>query len=121
MYQTTRKVLQKRFQYSQDRRGSVQKEIDTSKLYAMFGHPATESCHLDAQGNFFIDRDGQLFRYILNYLRTGRVLLPKELQFLQLEADYFEIPSMSNAIKMARIARTKWDRETDQPVLVMNK
>ena len=26
-----------------------------SKLQAMFGHPATELCPLDAQGNFFID------------------------------------------------------------------
>ena len=106
MYQTTRKVLQTRFEFSQNRRGSVQqKEMDPSKLYAMFSHPATELCPLDAQGNFFIDRDGQLFRYILSYLRTGRVSLPKdpdELESLRLEADYFQIPSLSNAINAKR-------------------
>ena len=123
MYQTTREVLQKRFQVPDDRpAGFVQKRMDPSKLYAMFSDPATELCPLDAQGNFFIDRDGQLFRYILNYLRTGRVLLPKdtdELQFLQLEADYFKIPSMSKAIINAKLAGS--NRQTIQPVRVMNK
>lgn len=26
----------------------------------------------DKQGNCFIDRDGEMFKYILNYLRTGQ-------------------------------------------------
>ena len=73
-----------------------------SKLQAMFGHPATKFCPLDGQGNFFIDRDGQLFRHVLNYLRTGGLLSPSnydKLQSLQCEADYYQIPSLSLAVR----------------------
>lgn len=30
----------------------------------------------DAKGRYFIDRDGTLFRFILDYLRTGDLILP---------------------------------------------
>ena len=30
-------------------------------------------------GSFFIDRDGTHFRFILNFLRTGKLTLPEEL------------------------------------------
>ena len=29
-------------------------------------------------GSYFIDRDGTHFRHILNYLRTGQLLVPKD-------------------------------------------
>jgi hypothetical protein len=31
---------------------------------------------MTAQGTLFIDRDGSLFNYILNYLRDTKILLP---------------------------------------------
>ncbi|XP_053098418.1 BTB/POZ domain-containing protein KCTD6a isoform X2 [Pangasianodon hypophthalmus] len=49
---------------------------------------------LDAQGNFFIDRDSPLFRYILNFLRTSELTLPydfKETELLRKEADFYQI------------------------------
>uniref|UniRef100_A0A673A108 BTB domain-containing protein n=1 Tax=Sphaeramia orbicularis TaxID=375764 RepID=A0A673A108_9TELE len=48
----------------------------------------------DDRGNVFIDRDGRLFRYILNYLRSSSLDLPygfSELTLLRREADFFQI------------------------------
>lgn len=48
----------------------------------------------DNRGNVFIDRDGKVFRYILNYLRTSTLDLPKgfsEVALLRREADFFQI------------------------------
>ncbi|XP_076851094.1 BTB/POZ domain-containing protein KCTD21-like [Brachyhypopomus gauderio] len=48
----------------------------------------------DKHGNVFIDRDGKVFRYILNYLRGNSLDLPwdySELDLLRREADFFQI------------------------------
>ena len=47
-----------------------------SMLHAMFSGRFDTKPAKD--GSCFIDRDGTHFRYILNYLRTGRLLLPEE-------------------------------------------
>lgn len=39
---------------------------------------------LDRRGRYFIDRDGELFRHVLEYLRTGQIRISKD--FLDLEA-----------------------------------
>ncbi|KAK3749974.1 hypothetical protein QZH41_008463, partial [Actinostola sp. cb2023] len=47
-----------------------------SMLHAMFsGRFDTKPAE---DGSYFIDRDGTCFRYILNYLRTGKLILPDD-------------------------------------------
>ncbi|CAM1329447.1 KCTD16 (predicted) [Pycnogonum litorale] len=48
----------------------------------------------DTKGKYFIDRDGVLFRYILDYLRNDKLVLPEnfhEKERLRCEADFYEI------------------------------
>ena len=47
-----------------------------SMLHAMFSGRFDTKPSED--GSYFIDRDGTHFRYILNYLRTGQLLLPDD-------------------------------------------
>ena len=65
-----------------------------SMLGRMFGSDIPSST--DQEGAF-IDRDGHLFRYILDFLRKGNLSLPdnfSELDALQDEADFYEIAEL---------------------------
>lgn len=51
----------------------------------------------DSRGRYFIDRDGVLFRYILDFLRNDDLTLPKdfeEMDRLLVEAEYFKLKSL---------------------------
>lgn len=51
----------------------------------------------DTKGRYFIDRDGFLFRYVLDYLRDKQVVLPDnfpEKGRLRKEAEYFQLPDL---------------------------
>eukprot|EP01112_Ceratiomyxa_fruticulosa_P007184 TRINITY_DN1854_c0_g1_i2.p2 TRINITY_DN1854_c0_g1~~TRINITY_DN1854_c0_g1_i2.p2 ORF type:complete len:342 (+),score=62.55 TRINITY_DN1854_c0_g1_i2:867-1892(+) len=52
----------------------------------------------DKDGSFFIDRDGTHFHYILNYLRTGELVLPSNkphlVKLLLMEAEFYQIESL---------------------------
>ncbi|KAH7954851.1 hypothetical protein HPB49_022099 [Dermacentor silvarum] len=51
----------------------------------------------DSQGRVFVDRDGALFRFILDFLRSGRLLLPeefRELARLKDEAQHFRLDAL---------------------------
>ena len=53
-------------------------------------------------GAFFIDRDGTHFRFVLNYLRTGKLTLPEGAVFLkelQEEAEFYQIQEMLEELK----------------------
>ena len=53
-------------------------------------------------GAFFIDRDGTHFRFILNYLRNGKLTLPEgvtALNELQEEAEFYRIKGMLDELK----------------------
>ncbi|XP_075266096.1 BTB/POZ domain-containing protein KCTD12-like [Convolutriloba macropyga] len=56
----------------------------------------------DTRGRFFMDRDGNLFRYILDYLRNDKVTLPEdfgETKRLIDEAKYFRLDGMVGDLK----------------------
>ena len=48
-------------------------------------------------GAYFIDRDGDLFAYVLEYLRTGAVELTDSIKIarrLQMEVDFFTLSNL---------------------------
>ncbi|XP_070536084.1 BTB/POZ domain-containing protein KCTD6-like isoform X1 [Ptychodera flava] len=85
-----------------------------SMLGAMFsGRIPTQK---DSRGNYFIDRDGELFRYILNFVRSSRLGLPAGFQdwdALTIEADFFQIPELINALQELQNSRESKDEDIE--------
>lgn len=55
----------------------------------------------DSKGRFFIDRDGVLFRFVLDYLRNGRLVLPEsfaESVRLRQEADFYGLSDLAKSL-----------------------
>eukprot|EP00062_Callorhinchus_milii_P006930 gi/632947992/ref/XP_007889349.1/ PREDICTED: BTB/POZ domain-containing protein KCTD21-like [Callorhinchus milii] len=80
-----------------------------SMLGSMFSGAMPTS---DSQENYFIDRDGEMFRYILNFLRSSHLDLPvdfQELDLLKREADFFQIQPLLELLQTAdpKISRIK--------------
>lgn len=64
----------------------------------------------DHSGKYFIDRDGSLFRYILDFLRTRRLHLPddfREIARLKSEAEFFEIRGLEQQLELHLKARQR--------------
>ncbi|XP_077446144.1 BTB/POZ domain-containing protein KCTD12-like [Stigmatopora argus] len=75
--------------------------VPDSLLWAKFSQSSPEDLPKDGKGRFFFDRDGFLFRYILDYLRDSELFLPeffKERRRLQKEADFFQLPQLSRRL-----------------------
>ena len=56
----------------------------------------------DAHGSVVIDRDGKLFRYVLIFLRSSKLILPEnfnEFALLEEEAEFYQIPEFIAAVK----------------------
>ncbi|XP_061894559.1 uncharacterized protein LOC133644223 [Entelurus aequoreus] len=61
---------------------------------------------------YFIDRDGAMFRHVLNFLRTSKLLLPddfKEYSLLYEEASFFQLAPLQ-----AQLRRWRAERERDK-------
>ncbi|CAG8490796.1 14032_t:CDS:1 [Acaulospora colombiana] len=72
----------------------------------MFQERNKHMLHPTNENEYFFDRDGTIFRYIMQFYRTGEIFWPEETDFitdpsqnlyitrreLELELDYFQIP-----------------------------
>ncbi len=59
---------------------------------------------VDETGAYFIDRDGALFGYILNFLRSSQLKVPPgfaHLEQLAVEADFFQIEPLTAAVNQS--------------------
>ncbi|XP_031427630.1 BTB/POZ domain-containing protein KCTD16b [Clupea harengus] len=66
------------------------------KIFSSRKDPSNDLAR-DPKGRYFIDRDGFLFRYVLDYLRDKQVVLPDhfpEKGRLRKEAEYFQLPDL---------------------------
>eukprot|EP01083_Nonionella_stella_P091588 256135_1 len=73
----------------------------TSMLKARFSSKFAQKPSDD--GSYFVDGDGELFRYILKYLRTGTLLLPSawkrdKIWEFYVEVKYFTVESLFNKV-----------------------
>ncbi|XP_073815887.1 BTB/POZ domain-containing protein Ktl [Musca autumnalis] len=79
-----------------------------SLLHEMFSD-SRENLLKDSKGRYFLDRDGVLFRYILDYLRDKTLNLPegfREKQRLQKEAEYYKLEGMLACMRKERETRS---------------
>lgn len=63
----------------------------------------------DSKGKYYIDRDGVLFRYVLDYLRNLKLVLPEnfhEKERLKQEAEYYRLPNMVKSIASHHYAKS---------------
>lgn len=71
-----------------------------SHLASLF-EPSKPALGKDSGGKFFLDRDGALFRHVLDYLRNQRLVLPegfKEAERLKQEANFYGLPELEKAV-----------------------
>ena len=69
-------------------------------------------------GTFFIDRDGTHFRFILNYLRNGELILPEGATFLkelEAEAKFYQIQGILDELK------PKATKDFEESVILTNQ
>uniref|UniRef100_A0A3B4A1S7 BTB domain-containing protein n=1 Tax=Periophthalmus magnuspinnatus TaxID=409849 RepID=A0A3B4A1S7_9GOBI len=75
--------------------------VPNSLLWTKFTQNSPRDLPTDSKGRFFFDRDGFLFRYILDYLRDSDLILPeffKERRRLLKEADFYQLPELSRLL-----------------------
>ncbi|XP_076143649.1 BTB/POZ domain-containing protein KCTD8 [Alosa pseudoharengus] len=71
--------------------------VPDTTLHAMFTRCAPRELPRDSRGRVFIDRDGFLFRYVLDFLRDRQLVLPEhfpERDRLQREAEHFQLADL---------------------------
>ena len=78
-------------------------QYSDSKLARLFS--AESQVPRDPKGNYFIDRDGALFKHVLNFLRTRKLTVPEDFQDfeqLEIEATFYGIKPLEEAVQKAR-------------------
>ncbi|GFQ66350.1 hypothetical protein TNCT_108941 [Trichonephila clavata] len=94
--------------------------IYTSSLETLTKHPDSRLARMfngsipivldSLKQHYFIDRDGKMFRHILNFMRTNNLSLPddfNELDLLYEEARFYDIPAMVRQIEQLKRERGK--------------
>ena len=74
-------------------------------------------------GSYFIDRDGTHFRYILNYLRTGQLIVPKDeiiREELLAEAEFYQVEGIIKALKVISFFKDSVILSSDQRETLVN-
>ena len=72
----------------------------------LFESDQAELATKDAAGKLFIDRDGALFRYVLDFLRNKALILPEnfsERRRLRCEAEFYNLKSMLKQLDEASL------------------
>lgn len=90
---------------------TLTKEPDSMLGQIFSGKPSAAKGQIvkDSKGKYFIDRDGVLFRYILDFVRNGKLVLPEnfhEKERLKQEAEHFKLSNMVKSIDRAVIVHT---------------
>lgn len=94
--------------------------IPNSLLGKLFATKKDNSNDLarDLRGRYFIDRDGFLFRYVLDYLRDKHVVLPDhfpEKGRLRREAEYFQLPELVKILTDDKRTDDYFHSDYDEP------
>ena len=66
---------------------------------------------LDRRGRYFIDRDGDLFRHVLEYLGTGEIRISKDfpdIESLRKEASFYGLKTMKRMLDKHLISQDNW-------------
>ena len=92
--------------------------IYTSSLETLTKHPESRLARLfngsipivldSLKQHYFIDRDGKMFRHILNFLRTNSLVIPEnfnEFDLLYEEAKFYDIPALLRLLEQMRKER----------------
>ncbi|XP_055061162.1 potassium channel tetramerisation domain containing 12.2 [Misgurnus anguillicaudatus] len=98
-------------------RHSTLLSVPNSLLWTMFGQKNPKELTTDSKGRFFLDRDGFLFRYILDYLRDQTLVLPdffKEKASLLKEAEYFQLQELARRLTPAVTKKNSVSEEVCQ-------
>ncbi|XP_078402091.1 BTB/POZ domain-containing protein KCTD12.1 [Cetorhinus maximus] len=77
--------------------------VPDSLLWDMFSRKTPQELPKDSKGRFFLDRDGFLFRYVLDYMRDLKLVLPDyfpERSRLQREAEYFQLRELVRQLSL---------------------
>ncbi|XP_037775768.1 BTB/POZ domain-containing protein KCTD12-like [Penaeus monodon] len=83
---------------------TLQKDPE-SLLGQMFSGKSKTPVLRDSKGKFFVDRDGVLFRYILDYLRNQKLVLPEnfsERERLKNEAEFYALQDMVESLTVPK-------------------
>ncbi|NWX20604.1 KCNRG protein, partial [Aegotheles bennettii] len=89
-------------------RASTLQQFPESRLARMLNNGDQEFKLVN--GEFFVDRDGTLFSYIMDFLRTLQVSLPTDFsdyQRLQREAEFYELYPLADLLSQERLLKPR--------------